>query len=200
MNAAYAQYVQNDRKLLLLSILVFADETAALEFKNGELADNIKIDFPVISGVAGGQDIIMQKYCTSGFASPAFCLIEPDKSIYKDIEPNYYPIPELLQKYDSQIGVVTTMISDETPEGCGNPLVKFICLSNAIALHIIRSERYTISVFTPAGEKINLVTDEYLERGNRQVVWNKTVKANGIYLLTVNSDSFSAVRKVVLVR
>ncbi len=200
MNKAFQQYTQNNRKMVILSILVFADESATLDFKNGLLMDNIKIDFPVIGGYAGGQEIIMQKYCTQGFSSPAFVLVKPDRSLDKQIEPIYYPPPNLLSKYDDQIGEVPTGVNEIS--NIGNTGLNKIVIHNLtnsnISFFIPKEGSYSISLYSLSGQRKELISNLFFKSGLQTIPLKLNNLAKGTYYINFTSSHQSVNSKVIL--
>ena len=69
-----------------------------------------------------------------------------------------------------------------------------------IAYNIPQPTRVSIQIHDLAGRQIMELVNKYHEAGSFSTVWDGDTATSGLYIVTMKSSGFQAVRKVILVR
>jgi hypothetical protein len=72
--------------------------------------------------------------------------------------------------------------------------------STTIRLTMYRSARVNISIYNILGEKLTVLYDNYLEKGDHEIEWNADRFASGLYVYRIQSASSSATLKMMLLK
>ena len=62
------------------------------------------------------------------------------------------------------------------------------------------TSRLSICIYDIAGRMVKMLVDDEVEAGNHTAIWDASTVSTGVYLVKLETESFSSVRKVILVR
>ena len=69
-----------------------------------------------------------------------------------------------------------------------------------ISFELPEASRASIRVFDISGREVAILVNGNLQAGNHEAVWNAEMKASGIYLVKMETPSFTATKKVTLIK
>ena len=72
--------------------------------------------------------------------------------------------------------------------------------STEIKFSIIKNENVTLKIYNSIGQEVAVLINEHLSAGNYTANWNASKLASGIYFYSLNTDNFSAIQKMVLLK
>lgn len=158
------------------------------------------VTFPSVSGDAGTGDVIMQYINGGGMAFPTVAVIAPDKKIVENYEAYnsfYDNLSGDLEKYN----INATAISNAVPDGYGSSQPEMIINSitaGKIELFIPHDGRYTLTVYTVDGKKLQVLCDKVFTHGNHTIVCNLEQFAGSVLFLKGSSGHNSVVKKFIM--
>jgi len=191
----YAEYSKNSAGLIVLDLYMNGTDAEIIEYDEKE-----GVIFPSVSGDAGTGDVIMKYVNGGGMLFPTVAVIAPDKDIvenYDGYNSYYEDISGDLDKYN----INQTAVSDAIPDGYGSSQPGIIINSitaGKIELFIPHGGRYTLTVYTADGKKLQVLCDKTFKRGNHTVACNLEQFAGNVLFLNGRSGHNAVVKKFIM--
>ncbi len=106
--------------------------------------------------------------------------------------------------HDSITGIITNAISVEedapaafsVAQNAPNPFNP----TTTITFSLAQAGNVTVDVFNVAGQKVDTLTDGFMDAGSHSLVWDASGFSAGVYFYTVKSGQFSKTMKMTLVK
>jgi len=96
----------------------------------------------------------------------------------------------------SAVGVADEPAAFSVAQNTPNPFNPTTTISFSLA----EAGTVTIDVFNVAGQKVDTITDGFMDAGNHSVVWNASNFSAGVYFYTVKAGDYSRTMKMTLVK
>lgn len=95
-------------------------------------------------------------------------------------------------KEDNSVQPVTYSLKQNYP----NPFNP----STQINFSIVNSEHVSLTIYNSIGQVVSHLVNQVLPAGNYTVRWNAESFASGVYFYTIHTDSFTAAKKMILLK